>query len=430
MSLQLEKKTSSKNSLEKLYLDVRKTTEELCKPLEIEDYTIQTIEDVSPPKWHLGHTSWFFENLILKQYSNKFQYYNDSYNFIFNSYYESLGERIERSKRGIVSRPTVKEVYLYRKNIDDKILDLINKADDKLFLKIKDLIILGLHHEMQHQELLITDIKNIFTANLIVPVYCKPPDSYKRNTMAPEQRFISYGGGIFEIGFNQDGFAFDNEKPVHKVYVNPFKIQNRLVINKEYLDFINDGGYSKSQLWLSDGWDAVQNNKWNSPLYWEKIDNEWFIKTLNGLQKINLNEPVCHVSFYEADAFARWSKKRLLTEFEWETAAYDLDIRSGNFLENKIFHPVQPADNPGIDSVTQMFGDVWEWTNSCYLPYPGYKPLEGALSEYNGKFMSNQMVLRGGSCATPKMHIRKTYRNFFQCDKRWQFTGIRLGEDV
>lgn len=287
-----------------------------------------------------------------------------------------------------------------------------------------ELIELGLNHEQQHQELLVTDIRNIFASNPLNPIYKSPNLKQLKETIP--LKYISIEGGIHEIGDDTNSFSFDNEKPKHKVLINDFKLQNRLITNSEYLEFINDGGYSDHRLWLSDGWDKICSEGWNSPLYWEKSDNEWLIMTLSGKQKLNPNEPVCHVSFYEADAFSKWSKKRLPTEAEWEIAAQSQENKDGNFLESAILHPIPTTDSK--IKLSQMFGDVWEWTASAYLPYPGYKQPDGVFGEYNGKFMSNQMVLRGGSCATPKNHIRETYRNFFQCDKRWQFSGIRLVE--
>ena len=418
----------NRDELFSLYQSVRKKTEDLCKPLEIEDYVVQTIEDVSPPKWHLGHTSWFYETFILSKYLPDYKAFNDKFNFIFNSYYETAGKRVHRPKRGTLSRPTVKKVYVYRNYIDAQICKLIKNISDKSWHEIGSLIELGLHHEMQHQELLLTDLKHIYALNPLKPAYLNQNDRDFKTGVSSDG-FILYKGGVSEIGYGGDGFSFDNEKPCHNVYVNDFRLQNKLVTNKEYLDFINDGAYSDARLWLSDGWDVIQNEGWDSPLYWEKYGNEWFIMTLSGLKKLDLSEPVCHVSFYEADAFARWSKKRLPTEFEWEVAASSLnvDLNSCNFMEKNAFHPLPPYEvSTNIANMQQLFGEVWEWTSSPYVSYPGYLQPEGAFGEYNGKFMCNQITLRGGSCVTPQLQIRKTYRNFFQCDKRWQFTGFRL----
>lgn len=421
---------SAKEQIFDLYKSTRKLTVDICNPLEIEDYVVQPMDDVSPPKWHLGHTSWFFETFVLKHFGRGYKALNDTYNFIFNSYYESIGERIYRPKRGSLSRPTVKEVIQYRNYVDEKICDLIQSVDGFEWEKIGKLIEFGIHHEMQHQELLLTDIKNIFGINPLRPTYIKANCSVEQKTDAIKSEFIEIKGGLREIGFDGNDFSFDNEKPIHKVFIDDFKIQNRLVTNKEYLEFINDGGYSNPVYWLSDAWAVIQKEKWNSPLYWEKIDNEWLIMTLSGLLKLNLSEPVCHVSFYEADAYARWKKKRLLTEAEWEVAASTIsDDNNCNFLESRNFHPIIGKNNKNV-KIMQMLGDAWEWTGSSYLSYPGYVQPEGAFGEYNGKFMCNQIVLRGGSCVTPSKHIRKTYRNFFQPDKRWQFTGIRLASEV
>ena len=415
-------KGSNPFELISFYKSAREDTENICKPLEIEDYVIQTTEDISPPKWHLGHTSWYFETFLLQKYKPGYKTFNELFNFIFNSYYETIGNRVKRSNRGALSRPTVKEIYEYRRYVDNHMLELLESPN--IDFECVELIELGLNHEQQHQELLITDIKNIFASNPLKPIYNNL--TLKQSTRIEPLKFIEIKGGVHEIGSSNIHFSFDNEKPKHKVLINDFKLHNRLITNNEYLEFINDGGYSDHRLWLSDGWDKICNENWNSPLYWEKLDDEWLIMTLSGQQKLNPFEPVCHVSFYEADAFSRWSKKRLPTEAEWEIAAQNQENKEGNFLENNNFHPI-----PNLDSKTklsQMFGDTWEWTASAYLPYPGYKQPEGVFGEYNGKFMSNQMVLRGGSCATPKNHIRETYRNFFQCDKRWQFSGIRLVE--
>ena len=364
---------------------------------------------------------------VISTFNKDYKLFNEKYNFIFNSYYETIGDKINRPKRGTLSRPTVDEIYSYRKHIDEEIINLINKTDDKDLSELSKLIELGLHHEMQHQELLYTDIKYIFAVNPLKPVYSRTKIASGNKIFS---NFVEFQGRLIEIGYGENKFSFDNEKPLHKVFINDFKLQNRLITNEEYLKFINDGGYLNPVLWLSDGWDIIQKENWIAPLYWEEIDNEWYAMTLSGLRKLELNEPVCHVSYYEADAYARWSKKRLPTEAEWEHAVsgINIDFNFCNLLENKIHHPVC-ADKNESNKLFQMIGDVWEWTSSPYTSYPGYKQPKGAFGEYNAKFMCNQMVLRGGSCVTPAMHIRKTYRNFFQCDKRWQFTGIRLASD-
>lgn len=410
--------------LQQFYSSVRKTSEEICRPLEIEDYVVQPIDDVSPPKWHLGHVTWFFETVILQKFQPNFKPFHKLYNFVFNSYYESFGTRVFRPKRGTLSRPTVKEIYAYRATVDEQMQSLFEKLDRKHWPEFSRLVTLGLNHEQQHQELLVYDIKYIFANNPLRPIYQKA----KARPHPPEVKaaYLDIPGGIVEIGHQAEGFAWDNEMPAHQVLLRDFKLQNRLVTNGEYVEFINAGGYADFRHWLSDGWTAVQEQGWQAPLYWEKHDGQWFVMTLSGWRELDPHEPVCHVSFYEADAFAKWAQKRLPSEFEWEHAARIMDAKAseGNFLDERNFHPlpVQAA----APRLQQMLGDVWVWTSSAYLGYPGYRQEEGALGEYNGKFMSNQMVLRGGSCATPRDHIRRTYRNFFQCDKRWIFSGIRL----
>ncbi|MBI3308546.1 MAG: ergothioneine biosynthesis protein EgtB [Candidatus Melainabacteria bacterium] len=417
----------SQEALFDKYTSIRNKTEWLCAPLQTEDFVIQTIEDVSPPKWHLGHTSWFFETFILNRFDLKYKPYNEKYSFIFNSYYETVGSRVERPKRGLLNRPTVEEIYDYRKYVDKAVLNLIENFNGHYANDFMSLIILGLNHEEQHQELILTDIKHIFASNLFKPVYLPLKTDVQISDKTKAAKFIKYQGGLINIGNEGHNFSFDNESPCHKVYINDFEVQNRLVTNGEFLDFINDSGYKDHRFWLSDGWDKICKENWTSPLYWEKYGNEWFIMTLSGLQKLVMSEPVCHVSYFEADAYAKWSGKRLPTEYEWEYVASSTNDISGNFMGNEMFHPLPST---GKSKVNQLYGDAWEWTRSAYLPYPGYKQPKGAIGEYNGKFMSNQMVLRGGSCATPKNHIRSTYRNFLQCDKRWQFSGFRLANDL
>jgi ergothioneine biosynthesis protein EgtB len=406
------------------YLTVRQQTEHLCRPLQIEDYVIQSMADVSPAKWHLGHTTWFFETFLLQKYQRGYKPYHETYGYLFNSYYETIGERWARSNRGLLSRPTVQEIFAYRASIDERMRELMetNTLDSNFHFLLE----LGLNHEQQHEELLVTDIKNVLALNPLKPVY--QPQTVRPREDATTNRWLQFAGGLVEIGFAGTEFSFDNERPRHRVWLNDFSLQNRLVTNEEYLQFINDGGYSDFRHWLSDGWALVQQEGWKSPMYWENQDGVWRIMTLSGLRPLDPSEPVCHVSYYEADAYAKWAGKRLPSEAEWEHGAGTIEnqVNSGNFVENGYFHPV-PA-SPAT-SLVQMFGDVWEWTQSAYLPYPGFQPEPGAVGEYNGKFMSDQMILRGGSCATPRNHIRKTYRNFFQCDKRWQFTGIRLASD-
>jgi ergothioneine biosynthesis protein EgtB len=410
------------------YRRVRKFSEELTTPLETEDYVIQSMPDVSPTKWHLAHTSWFFETFVLSEVTPNYRSPHPQFNFLFNSYYVQVGERHCRPKRGLISRPTVAEVFGYRRHVDQKILEFLEIANKERLREIAPVIEIGLHHEQQHQELMLTDIKHVFSENPLRPAYLgnekKPSDR-----LLPDIYWIEYTEGVYAIGHNGGGFSFDNETPMHKEYTNPFKLASRLVTNREYLEFIEDGGYERPEIWLSDGWSTVEANDWNAPLYWEKKNGSWQYFTLSGIRKIALDEPVCHVSYYEADAYARWAGARLPTESEWEISASNLSIE-GNFVENENYHPMVVSVETNNREPEQMFGDVWEWTRSPYGPYPGYTTLPGALGEYNGKFMCNQIVLRGGSCATSRSHIRKTYRNFFPPNARWQFMGIRLAKDA
>ncbi|OMP66337.1 ergothioneine biosynthesis protein EgtB [Domibacillus epiphyticus] len=406
------------------YSGIRTFTEELVQPLEIEDFIVQSTSDVSPPKWHMAHTTWFFERFVLKPFKESYQEFHPHFDYLFNSYYETIGTFHPRYKRGVLARPTIEEVYTYRKHVDENIVELLENLDDSLLEEVKDLLEIGLHHEQQHQELLLTDIKYNFFQNPLKPLYTQLKETAKEQTL---MIFKEFQGGLVEIGYQGGEFSFDNEHPRHKVWLEPYKLASRLVTNGEYLAFMKDGGYEKPQYWLSDGWAAVKNYGWTSPLYWKEDEQEWTQFTLSGEKPLNLEEPVCHVSFYEADAYARWAGKRLPTEAEWEYAAEGVAIE-GNFVETQHFHPLS-ADLEAKGLLCKMYGDVWEWTSSAYGPYPGSKPMEGALGEYNAKFMCNQMVLRGGSCATPSSHIRATYRNFFQPEKRWQFSGIRLAED-
>jgi ergothioneine biosynthesis protein EgtB len=418
----------NRSELEKYFIFVREASEKICQPLEIEDYVVQPIEDVSPPKWHLGHTSWFYEAMFLDKYLTDYRPYHPIYSFLFNSYYHSLGDRWDRPRRGVLSRPSVSDVYKYRKEITQRMIDLIHAVPDEKWSDFKNLLILGLNHEQQHQELLVTDIKYILSSNPLYPAYRNGAKTGAYSGQV-SPNYVSFDGNVYDIGYNDGGFCYDNEQPHHQTFLAPFRIMDRLVTNSEYLEFIEDGGYRNFEYWLSDGWDCIQNNGWQAPLNWIKLDDEWHEITLMGLQKLEHAAPVCHVSYYETEAYASWAKKRLPTEAEWEVAARLThgEDKSGNFWEDQLLHP-QVADKNGKFPVKQMLGDVWEWTSSSYLPYPGYKQMEGALGEYNGKFMINQMILRGGSCATARDHIRPTYRNFFQPDKRWQFSGFRLAE--
>lgn len=417
-----------KGTLLELYRATRRTTEDICSPLQTEDYVVQSMEDVSPPKWHLGHTTWFFEKMLLQGFRQNYKPVHPKYDYIFNSYYESVGDRWLRPRRGLLSRPTVKDVYEYRKAIDGRMTELIESVANDRWPEFEFITMLGIHHEQQHQELLFTDFKHILAINPLRPAY-KTVEASKKPALQIPSRFVDFAGGITDLGYAGIEFSFDNERPRHKVLLQDYTIKNRLVTNGEYLEFMNSGGYTDYRHWLSDAWYVVNDQKWNAPMYWEQKDGEWQMMTLTGMRTLNPEEPVCHVSYYEADAFARWSGKRLPNEAEWENAARTVEhhLKTGNFQESGEYHP-RAAEESSFP-ILQMFGDVWEWTTSAYLPYPGFRPETGAISEYNGKFMSSQMVLRGGSCVTPVQHIRSTYRNFFQPDKRWQFMGIRLAGD-
>jgi ergothioneine biosynthesis protein EgtB len=411
-------------SLAHQYEAVRHFSETLCEPLVTEDYVIQTMPDVSPTKWHLAHTSWFFETFVLTPWARGYTPIDPAYKYLFNSYYNAVGDPFPRPHRGTLSRPTVEDVLAYRRHVDEHMAALLERGEAATGTELAELITIGLHHEQQHQELMLTDIKHVLSCNPL-----KPP--YRERTPAPSPRvpkmeWKTYPEGLYEIGHGDEkSFAYDNERPRHRVFLEAFRIGSRLVTCGEYLEFMRDGGYERPEYWLSDGWAAAQERRWKAPLYWEKKDDTWWHYTLGGMMPVDPNEPVCHVSLYEADAFARWAGLRLPTEAEWEVAAASVSD-SGHFAEDGVFHP-QPVDAGRQGRAPrQMLGDAWEWTASAYLPYPGFEAASGALGEYNGKFMCNQMVLRGGSCATPRTHIRRTYRNFFQPEKRWQFTGIRL----
>jgi ergothioneine biosynthesis protein EgtB len=406
-------------SLRGFYEEVRAQTERLCRPLAVEDYGVQSMPDASPAKWHLAHTTWFFETFVLAALLDHRPFHPD-FGFLFNSYYNAIGQRVPRAQRGLLSRPTVEEVYRYRADVDDRMRQLFDGSSAAL----APLIVLGLNHEQQHQELLLTDVHHAFSCNPLRPAYRQRirPASARS---APGPGWIACPGGMHEIGHAGDGFAYDNEGPRHRVHVESFRLQSALITCGEYLAFMDDGGYRRPELWLSDGWDASRTKGWSAPLYWEQEGNRWRQHTLNGVHPVNPDEPVCHVSFYETDAFARWAGARLPTEAEWEVAAGPCPL-IGSFVDADRLYPHR-ADKP--NGLQQMFGEVWQWTASPYVGYPGYRPAEGALGEYNGKFMCNQMVLRGGSCLTPRSHFRRTYRNFFPPDARWQMTGIRLALD-
>jgi ergothioneine biosynthesis protein EgtB len=397
----------------------------ICKPLATEDYVIQSMPDVSPTKWHLAHTTWFFETFVLAAADASYQPYHTLFGYLFNSYYNAVGPQWSRPRRGILSRPTVEEVMEYRQHVDDRMADLLGARDEQELGELAGTIMIGLQHEQQHQELMLMDLKHVFSCNPLRPVYRE--QAWTPGHPPARTEWLGHEGGRCSIGHVGSGFCYDNEGPRHDVLLDPFQIGSRLVTCREYLAFMEDGGYDRFDLWLSDGWNVVQSERWRSPLYWERADAGWQIMTLSGLRPIDPAEPVCHVSYYEADALARWAGARLPREEEWEAVAA-VEPVVGNFVESGRFHPA-PADGTGGRPM-QLYGDVWEWTSSPYTPYPGYRPAEGALGEYNGKFMCNQMVLRGGCCVTSSSHIRATYRNFFPPAARWVFSGIRLARDT
>jgi ergothioneine biosynthesis protein EgtB len=415
------------NFLRRRYQDIRRATLALTEPFSTEDQMLQSMPDASPAKWHLAHTTWFFETFILSARVPGYRPFNPKFKRLFNSYYKQLGSHPLRGSRGLMSRPSLEEVHAYRAWVDDAMLRYleIEAADETAAL-----IELGLNHEQQHQELILTDLKHALWA---MPLRVGRVSRPRAVSSASPAEWIGFAGGLHQIGHAGEGFTFDNERPRHDVLLQPFQLASRLVSNGEYLEFMQGGGYQKPELWLSDGWDAVCRQGWNSPMYWERDDasGAWRELTFAGMREVDASAPVCHVSHYEADAFARWSSARLPREEEWEVAAAQTSFASakGSLQEDGVFHPrtalPQPASGPGLQ---QMFGDVWEWTASPYIGYPGFQPAPGLVGEYNGKFMSNQMVLRGGSCATPQSHIRATYRNFFPPHARWQFMGIRLAK--
>jgi ergothioneine biosynthesis protein EgtB len=409
------------------YVEVRARTRELCRPLAAEDYVVQSMADTSPAKWHLAHVTWFFENFLLAPFLRDYEPYHPRYGYLFNSYYETVGKFFPRAQRGLLSRPTVEEILGYREHVDERMHELLDCTSDGDWREVAARITLGLHHEQQHQELILTDVKHLYACNPLRPAYREGTPA-PRGEAASAPGWSSWPAGVYEIGHDGNGFAFDNEGPRHRVYLNAFRLGGAPVTNAEYLEFMDAGGYANPVLWLSQGWQAVREKGWQAPLYWERSGEHsggaWHAMTLAGLRRVDGREPVCHVSYFEADAYARWRGRRLPTEAEWEVVGRGLPV-SGNFYESGHLHPAAARD--GLQPA-QMYGDVWEWTQSAYSPYPGYRPPAGALGEYNGKFMSGQYVLRGGSCVSPAGHVRATYRNFFYPADRWQFTGIRLAE--
>lgn len=424
----------TRSELKERFQRVRHVTERICEPLTPEDHVPQPVADVSPPKWHLGHTTWFFESLLLDRWIPGYKPFHPDFAWILNSYYESLGPRVERPLRGTLSRPSTQEILRYRTFVTEQMLELIDSIAHDDWDDFAELTVLGCHHEQQHQELLVTDLKYILACNPTHPVYRN--DTAVREgapRTLPALEFVDIAGGVHEIGHPGGSFHYDNEGPRHQTFVPDMQLGQRLVTNGEYLQFVEDGGYASYDAWLSDAWMQVREEEWTAPLYWRRVDGEWYEFTLGGLVRLDLDAPVCHVSYYEAEAYAFWAGCRLPTEAEWEVACItnDLSPSPSTFFDGGSFHPqALVAEDLQPGQLHQMFGDCWEWTGSAYLPYPGYQRFEGPLGEYNGKFMVNQMVLRGGSCATSMDHIRPTYRNFFKCDKRWQFKGIRLARDT
>jgi ergothioneine biosynthesis protein EgtB len=413
------------DTLIRRFQEVRAHTETLAAPLSPEDQTVQSMPDVSPTKWHRAHVTWFFETFVLADNEQGFNPFQDKYWFLFNSYYEAVGPRYARAERGVISRPGAHDVGVYRDNVDSRMLDLVAGLDGGTLEKLTPTIELGFHHEQQHQELLLMDIKHVLSLNPLRPAYAgsRSPDA------APDALgWVDVEGGLVEIGHRSDGFCFDNELPPHQTWLEPFRIADRLVTNGEWLEFMADGGYDRPAIWLSDGWAKVNAEGWRAPFYWEELDGVWFEHTLHGTWPVNPGLPVSHISHYEADAYAAWAGKRLPTEAEWEHAArlHGPEEVSGNLADTETFHP--RSAEPSTGRLRQLYGDCWEWTSSAYLPYPGFHPAAGAIGEYNGKFMSNQMVLRGGCALTPAGHARASYRNFFPPQSRWALSGVRLAD--
>ncbi|HEX8010877.1 MAG TPA: ergothioneine biosynthesis protein EgtB [Casimicrobiaceae bacterium] len=405
------------------YRAIRAATEALAAPLSAEDCAVQSMPDASPVKWHLAHTTWFFETFLLEAHVPGYRAHDPAFRFLFNSYYNAVGDRPPRPQRGLLSRPSLDAVRAYRAHVDEAMAALFAQ---EVAESLAALIELGVHHEQQHQELILTDVKHMLSCNPLKPAYA-PARASAAPTGAASLGWVEFDAGLVEIGHDGKGFAFDNETPRHREYVNAYALASRPVTNVEYAAFIDDGGYRRPELWLAEGWDWVNAHRIAAPLYWEASGTEPRQFTLRGMRPVEPDAPVCHVSLYEADAYARWAGARLPTEAEWEAAAATAPI-DGHFLEDGALHP-QPARRDDA-SPAQLFGEVWQWTQSAYAPYPGFRAAAGAIGEYNGKFMCNQYVLRGGSCATPRSHIRASYRNFFPAPAQWQFSGLRLARDL
>lgn len=406
------------------FRDIRRATERLCEPLEPDDYLLQSMPDASPVKWHLAHTAWFFETFLLIPHLPDYVPFAPEYRFLFNSYYETVGPRWPRPQRDLLARPTVPQVYRYRAYVDEMMGRLLEALDGRSDLL--PVVELGLQHEQQHQELIVTDLKHAWNASPLRPVYC--PRAPVAEVAVPSG-WATFPESLAWIGHDDRGFCFDNETPRHRAFLAGFQLARRLVTNGDFLRFLEDDGYRRPELWLSEGWAVCQQQGWMAPIYWEQHEEVWTEATLSGSQPLHLAAPVCHLSYFEADAFARWAGARLPTEAEWEVAAVGQPV-AGHFQESGRFHPQAVPARDDRGPVSQLHGDVWQWTASPYVGYPGCRPAEGALGEYNGKFMCNQFVLRGSSCATPRSHARHTYRNFFPPAARWQFTGVRLARDL
>ena len=419
---------------------VRRQTLRLCEPLETEDFVAQSMIEASPVRWHVAHTTWFFEEFVLGRQVSGYRPFHPAYRHLFNSYYNTVGDRTPRGERGLLTRPTVREIMEYRRHVDEQMQRFLDSAGFDEGHPAAAVVELGMNHEQQHQELILTDLKHLLSHNPLKPAYCADAATTQDSLPAAGPlRWTAFEGGMVSIGHEAPGFSFDNEGPRHRLYLPGFLMADRLVTNREYLEFMQDGGYGRPDFWLDEGWAHVRTYGREAPLYWQRESDAWQVFTLGGMRPVDPEEPVCHVSFFEAEAYARWAGARLPLEPEWEVAAASLAagahlVESGNFVENERYHPARlsaGADAPsGESSMEQLFGDVWEWTGSPYRPYPGFHPAAGALGEYNGKFMINQMTLRGGSCATPRNHIRATYRNFFYPQARWQFSGLRLAREA
>ncbi|MCP3987081.1 MAG: ergothioneine biosynthesis protein EgtB [bacterium] len=420
------KSQSAPASLRRRFLKARSATEHLVRPLAEEDFVVQSMPDVSPTKWHMAHVTWFFETFVLRPHLDEYQVKHPKYEFLFNSYYNAVGPQFSRPRRGLLTRPTVSDVREYRRYVDDAVERFLVDRGEEIAPELTQLIELGIQHEQQHQELILMDIKHVLSCNPLYPHYHESgpiPDSGSPG----ESVWTKFPEGLEMLGYSGDGFAYDNEMPEHRIFLEGFQVASRPVTNAEFLEFIEDGGYRDPAPWLADGWAVAREQRWEAPLYWTRQQSGWHEFTLGGLKRLNPHAPVCHVSYYEADAFASWAGARLPTEGEWERVVRDRPVE-GNFVEGGWLHP-EPGPAAG-DGPHQLYGDVWEWTCSPYVPYPGFKAPEGAVGEYNGKFMCNQQVLRGGSCVTPLSHIRPTYRNFFYPHCRWQFAGIRLAANI